>query len=139
MKYLVPAALSLSVAAATAAHAQESATDSSVEAIGAVSPALEAYTTDDLYGAVWQRSDLSARDRSIVTVASLIARNQAADMPAEFSRALENGVTPADLSEIITHLAFYAGWGNAMSAVEVAQGIFAARGVSEEQLPAADP
>ena len=72
-------------------------------------------------------------------MASLIARNQAADMPAEFSRALENAVTPAELSEIITHLAFYAGWGNAMSAVEVAQDVFAARGVSEEQLPEADP
>jgi 4-carboxymuconolactone decarboxylase len=102
----------------TAAHAQDSATDSSVEAIGAVSPALEAYTSDDLYGDVWQSPELSARDRSIVTVASLIARDQAADMPAEFSRALENGVTPGELSEIITHLAFYAGWGNAMSAVE---------------------
>ena len=139
MKYLVPAALSLSMAAATAAHGQESASDPATGAIRAVSPALEAYTTDDLYGDVWQRPDLSARDRSIVTVSSLIARNQAADMPAEFSRALENGITPAELSEIITHLAFYASWGNAMSAVEVAQGIFAARGVSEEQLPEADP
>jgi 4-carboxymuconolactone decarboxylase len=126
-------------AAATAAYGQESPSDSAGEAIRAVSPALNAYTTDDLYGEVWQRPDLSARDRSIVTVASLIARDQAADMPAEFGRALENGVTPAELSEIITHLAFYAGWGNAMSAVEVAQGIFAARGVGEEQLPEADP
>jgi 4-carboxymuconolactone decarboxylase len=88
---------------------------------------------------VWQRPDLSARDRSVVTVASLIARNQSADMPVEFSRALENGVTPAELSEIITHLAFYAGWGNAMSAVEVAQDVFAAHGVSEDQLPSAEP
>jgi 4-carboxymuconolactone decarboxylase len=139
MKHLTAAALSLSMAAATAAHGQESASDPATGAIRAVSPALEAYTTDDLYGDVWQRPDLSARDRSIVTVASLIARNQAADMPAEFSRALENGVTPAELSEIITHLAFYAGWGNAMSAVEVAQDVFAARGVNEEQLPEADP
>ena len=111
MKHLTAAALSLSMAAATAAHGQESASDS------AISPALKPYTTDDLYGALWQSPNLSARDRSIVTVASLIARNQAADMPAEFSRALENGVTPAELSEIITHLAFYAGWGNSMSAV----------------------
>jgi 4-carboxymuconolactone decarboxylase len=73
-----------------------------IEALRAVSPALEAYMTDDLYDDVWQRPDLSARDRSIVTVASLIARNQTADMPAEFNRALENGVTPAELSEIIT-------------------------------------
>ncbi len=139
MKHLTAAALLLSMAAATAAHGQESASAPPTGAIRAVSPALEAYTTDHLYGDVWQRPDLSARDRSIVTVASLIARNQAADMPAEFGRALENGVTPSELSEIITHLAFYAGWGNAMSAVEVAQDVFAARGVSEDQLPAADP
>ena len=87
MKHLTAAALALSMAAAPAAHAQESAADSAVEAIGAVSPALQAYTTDDLYGDVWQSPNLSARDRSIVTVASLIARNQAADIPAEFSRA----------------------------------------------------
>ena len=139
MKYLAAGALSLSMAAATAAHAQGSGTSSAIEALRAVSPALEAYTNKDLYGEVWQRPDLSARDRSIVTVASLIARNQAADMPAEFNRALENGVTPAELSEIITHLAFYAGWGNAMSAVAVTQEIFAERGVGAEELPEADP
>jgi 4-carboxymuconolactone decarboxylase len=144
MKHLAAAALSLSVAAATAAHAQGSSTNSAlpdlmIEALRAVSPALEAYTTEELYGEVWQRPDLSARDRSIVTVASLIARNQTADMPAEFNRALENGVTPAELSEIITHLAFYAGWGNAMSAVAVTQEIFAERGVGAEQLPTANP
>lgn len=133
MKHLAAVALTLSMAAAPAAHAQ------SVDALGAVSPALEAYANEKLYGEVWQRPDLSARDRSIVTVASLIARQLAADMPAELSRALENGVTPAELSEIITHLAFYSGWGNAMAAVEVAQETFAERGVSEEHLPEADP
>jgi 4-carboxymuconolactone decarboxylase len=139
MKHLTAAALSLSMAVATAAYAQGSGANSAIEALRAVSPALEAYTSNDLYGGVWQRPDLSARDRSIVTVASLIARNQAADMPAEFNRALENGVTPAELSEIITHLAFYAGWGNAMTAVAVTQAIFAERGVGAEQLPEADP
>jgi 4-carboxymuconolactone decarboxylase len=140
MKYLAAAGiLSLSMAAANVAHAQGSGTNPAIEALRAVSPALEAYTTNDLYGGVWQRPDLSARDRSIVTVAALIARNQAADMPAEFNRALENGVTPAELSEIITHLAFYAGWGNAMSAALVTQEIFAERGVGADQLPAVDP
>jgi 4-carboxymuconolactone decarboxylase len=107
--------------------------------VRAVSPALDAYTTKALYGGVWQRPDLSLRDRSIVTVASLIARNQAADMPTEFNRAMENGVTPAELSETITHLAFYTGWGNAMAAVDVAKEIFAERGIGTEQLPTADP
>jgi 4-carboxymuconolactone decarboxylase len=138
VKYFAAGTLSLSMAA-TAAHAQGSGTSSANEALRTVSPALEAYTTNDLYGGVWQRPDLSARDRSIVTVASLIARNQAADMPAEFNRALENGVTAAELSEIITHLAFYAGWGNATTAIAVTQEIFAERGVGAEELPKAGP
>lgn len=109
MKELAAAALSLSMAAMTAAHAQGSAASPAVESLGAVSPKLEAYTRENLYGDVWQRKDLSARDRSLVTAAALIARNQTADMPFEFGRALENGVTPDELSETITHLAFYAG------------------------------
>jgi 4-carboxymuconolactone decarboxylase len=130
--------------ATTVANAQGSSSNSglpdpALEALRAVSPALQSYTTEDLHGEVWQRPDLSARDRSILTVASLIARNQATDMPGEFNRALENGVTPAELSEIITHLAFYAGWGNAASAAAVTREIFAERGVGSEQLPAADP
>ena len=79
---------------------------------------------------------LSARDRSIVTVAVLIARNQPVEMPHHFSLALDNGVKPAELSEIITHLAFYSGWGNAMSAVAVAKDVFRKRGITSEQLPA---
>lgn len=139
MKHLAAAALSLSMVGAPGALAPASAGDTSTEAVRAVSPALEAYTTKNLYGGVWQRPNLSARDRGIVTVAALIARNQAADLPAEFDRALENGVTPAELSETITHLAFYTGWANAMAAVEVTKEIFAKRGIGPEQLPGADP
>jgi 4-carboxymuconolactone decarboxylase len=135
MKELAAAVIALSMAATTAAHAQGTAVSPAVASLGAVSPALEAYTREELYGDVWQRKDLSARDRSLVTVAALIARNQAADMPAEFDLALENGVTPAEL----THLAFYAGWGNAMAAAEVTGDIFAERGVDTAQLPGADP
>ncbi len=135
MNRLAAAAFSLSLAAVPSAQAESPPAGS----IAAVSPALEAYTKGSLYGETWQRPALSARDRSIVTLAALIARNQAADMPVEFDRALDNGVTPAELSEIITHLAFYAGWGNALSAVAVTQPIFAARGVGAEQLPAVDP
>jgi 4-carboxymuconolactone decarboxylase len=139
MKHLSAAALSLSMAVAPSVYAQSSATSEKSEVVRSVSPALEAYTANSLYGGVWQRSDLSPRDRSIVTVSSLIARNQAADMPAEFDRALENGITPAELSETINHLAFYTGWGNAMSAVAVASEAFAERGINVEQLPSADP
>lgn len=135
MKHLAAAVLSLSMATAPDALAQTSVPGGAQ----AVSPALDAYTTRNLNGDVWQRPDLSPRDRSIVTVASLIARNQAADMPGEFVRALDNGVTPAELSETITHLAFYTGWGNAMAAVGVTKPIFAEHGIGADQLPAADP
>ena len=77
-----------------------------------------------LLNGLWKRPDLSPRDRSVVTVAALIARIQTIEMPYHFALALDNGVKPAELSEIITHLAFYAGWANAMSAVAVAKESF---------------
>lgn len=107
--------------------------------ISAVSPALARYTQDRLLGEVWNRPDLSPRDRSIITVAALIARNQTAEMPFYFNLALDNGVKPSELSEVITHLAFYAGWGNAMSAVAVAKEVFGHRRIKSDQLPAAMP
>jgi len=70
-------------------------------------------------------------------VATLIARIQSIEMPYHFALALDNGVKPAELSEIITHLAFYAGWANAMSAVAVAKDVFHARGIGADQLPPA--
>ena len=80
---------------------------------------------------------MSLRDRSIVTVAALIARIQTTEMPFYFAVALDNGVKPSELSEIITHLAFYSGWANAMSAVAVAKDIFHQRGIGIDQLPPA--
>jgi 4-carboxymuconolactone decarboxylase len=106
------------------------------ENVRSVSPALESYQ-HSLLGEVWQRPGLAPRDRSIVTLAALIARNQAIEMPYYFNLALDNGVKPREISEIITHLAFYAGWGNAMSAVAVAKDVFAARRIGEDQLPPA--
>ena len=100
-----------------------------------VSPALEYYTREPLLGGLWKRPELSSRDRSIVTVATVIARIQTMEMPFHFALALDNGVEPAEISEIITHLAFYAGWGNAMAAVAVAKGIFHERGIGIDQLP----
>ena len=90
----------------------------------AVSPALEFYTKGSLLDGVWKRPELSRRDRSVVTVAALIARIQAMEMPYHFALALDNGVEPAELSEIITHLTFYAGWANAMAAIAVAKTSF---------------
>jgi len=80
-----------------------------------VAPALEKYAQGPLAD-LWKRPGLTPRDRSIVTVAALIARNQTIEMPYYFNLALDNGVKPREISEIITHLAFYSGWENAMSA-----------------------
>jgi 4-carboxymuconolactone decarboxylase len=144
MHKLATAAMSLTLAVSMPALASANDTGSQIhdvtaDDIKAVSPALGNYTNTRLLGEVWKRPDLSPRDRSIVTVAALIARNQAVEMPFYFNMALDNGVKPAELSEIITHLAFYAGWPNAMSAVTAAKDVFAARGIGTDQLPAVSP
>jgi len=107
--------------------------------IRTVAPALEKYTQDTLLGDLWKRPGLSPRDRSVVTLAVLITRNQTIEMPRYFNLALDNGVKPREISEMITHLAFYSGWGNAMSAVAVAKDVFAQRGIKADQLAAASP
>ena len=101
--------------------------------IRSVSPALERYKQDVVEGDLWQRPDLSPRDRSAVTLAALIARNQTVEMSHHLDLALENGLTAGEISEIITHLAFYAGWGNATTAVTAAEDVFARRGIETDQ------
>jgi 4-carboxymuconolactone decarboxylase len=103
-----------------------------------VSPALEKYSREAL-DKLWRQPDLAPRERSIATLAILIARNQPAELPRYLNRALDSGVQPGEISEIITHLAFYSGWGDAMAAVEPAGKVFAARGIGAGQLPAASP
>jgi 4-carboxymuconolactone decarboxylase len=109
------------------------------EHLRAVAPALENYRQNALLGDLWKRPGLSPRDRSIVTLAALIARNQTIEMPAYLDLALDSDVKPAEISEIITHLAFYSGWSNAMSAVAVTKDIFSQRRIGPDQLPAASP
>jgi 4-carboxymuconolactone decarboxylase len=104
-----------------------------------VAPALERYAQEVVQGNLWRRPDLGPRDRSIVTLSALIARDQTADMPYYVNRALDSGVKPSELSEIITHLAFYSGWANAMSAGAVVKDVFARRGIGADQLPPASP
>lgn len=105
--------------------------------LGAASPALAHYTSTVLDG-LWQRPGLSPRDRGIVTVAVLIARNQAAELRSQAPRALDHGVTPGELSEILAHLAFYAGWGTATAAAGAVADTFRARGIDAAQWPPAD-
>src|ERR1700758_3375134 len=103
-----------------------------------VAPVLEKYAQGPVSD-LWKRPGLTPRDRSIVTIAALIARNQTIEMPYYFNLALDNGVKPREISEIIAHLAFYSGWANAMSAVAVAKDVFADRKIGADQLPPASP
>ncbi|WP_179280598.1 carboxymuconolactone decarboxylase family protein [Bordetella genomosp. 1] len=106
-------------------------------AVAQVAPGMARYSSEYVDTALWERPGLAPRDRSIVTVSALISRNQLVPLEAQLERALGNGVTPAELSELITHIAFYAGWGNATGAAEVARRVFERHGVRPEQLPAA--
>ena len=101
-----------------------------------VAPALEKYTRERVLGELWKRPGLSPRDRSIVTLAVLITRNQTLEMRHYLGLALDNGVKPREISEMITHLAFYSGWENAMGAVSAAKEVFAQRAIGSEQLAA---
>ena len=104
-----------------------------------VSPALRRYQQTTLLNDLWNRPDLGLRDRSIVTLAALIARTHTTALPFFLSQALDHGVTPAEISEIITHLAFYSGWGAAVAAVASTSAVFAERGIDANQLPMASP
>lgn len=106
-------------------------------ALSKVAPALEAYTRNTLFGDLWKRPGLSPRDRCLVTLAALIARNQTPEMGFYLDLALDEGVKPQEVSEVITHLAFYSGWGNAMAAVRAAEPVFVRRRIPAAQLPPA--
>jgi 4-carboxymuconolactone decarboxylase len=96
--------------------------------IGDIAPKLAQLTDSVLFGDVWARPGLSRRDRSLVTVSALIAMNRPDQLRSHFVLARENGVTRDELVEAITHLAFYAGWPNAITAVTVAREVFAGSG-----------
>ena len=93
--------------------------------IGDIAPALADLTDRVLFGEVWERPQLSRRDRSLATVAALVAMNRPDQLRFHLRYALENGVKKEELIEVITHLAFYAGWPSAMSAVMVAKEVLA--------------
>lgn len=94
-----------------------------------VAPALADYTDKVLFGDVWKRAGLSPRDRSLITVACLISLYRTNELPFHLKRALENGVSRDELVETITHLAFYAGWPAAATAVGIARKAFQETGV----------
>jgi 4-carboxymuconolactone decarboxylase len=92
--------------------------------IGDFDPKLAELTDNVLFGDVWERPGLSKRDRSLITVAALIALNRPEQLRHHLQRARENGVTKDEVVEVITHLAFYAGWPNAMNAIVVAREVY---------------
>lgn len=93
--------------------------------IGDFAPKLVSLTDEVLFGDVWKRAELAPRDRSLVTVAALIAGGNTEQLRSHLVRAKDNGLTETELKEVIIHLAFYAGWPRAMSAISVAQEVFA--------------
>jgi len=91
---------------------------------GDFAPKLVSLTDEVLFGDVWERTELSPRDRSLITVAALIVGGNSEQLPFHLGKAKENGLTETELKEVITHLAFYAGWPKAMSALTVAKQVF---------------
>ena len=100
------------------------ASSSSRSEVRPIAPKLIELSETVLYGDVWERPGLSKRDRSLITVAALIAMVRTEQLPTHIQRALANGVTPEEIGEIITHLAFYAGWPAAMTAGRIAKKVF---------------
>jgi 4-carboxymuconolactone decarboxylase len=94
------------------------------QAFGDIAPALAGYTDDVLFGDVWKRPGLSPRDRSLVTITSLMSLYRVNELPFHLKLALENGVTRDEIIEVITHLAFYAGWPTANTALGIARRVF---------------
>ena len=132
---IAASAFTLMASAATAQDVASTFPDS----LSRVAPALQAYSADDLAGSVWAGEDLSLRDRALVTFAALMTRHETENLGAFVELALDAGVTPAELSETITHLAFYTGWGNATAAAEAVAPVYEARGVTADDLPEVDP
>jgi len=137
MRFLAATITSLSLIAASPVQAEQAPRQVSSD-FPSVAPQLEKYARGPVAD-LWKRPALAPRDRSIVTLAALVARNQTIDMPHHMALALDNGVKPREISEIVTHLAFYSGWANALGAVAAAKEVFAARKIGADQLPAASP
>ena len=99
-----------------------------------LAPGLATYTDEVLYGDVWRRTELSARDRSLITISVLIATGKSAQLVGHLGRALNNGVQPSEASGVLTHLALYCGWPSAVSALDVYEQVYSARNVDTAAL-----
>src|SRR5512133_2205967 len=92
--------------------------------VGDFAPKLAELTDDVLFGDVWERAELSKRDRSLITVAALIPNGNTEQLTGHLNRAKDNGLSESELAEVIIHLAFYAGWPRAMSAIKIVREVF---------------
>lgn len=90
-------------------------------------PKLAELSDKVLYGDIWERPQLSKRDRSLITIAALVALYRPEQLRSHLRRGLENGVTEEEIAEVIVHMAFYSGWPTAFTAAQVAKEAFAAR------------
>ena len=106
----------------------EPASAAAAKLLGDFAPKLVELTEDVLFADVWERKELSKRDRSLITVAALVALNRPDQLRFHLGRAVENGVRAEELIEAITHLAFYSGWPNAMTAMTIAREHFSKGG-----------
>ncbi|WP_238009123.1 carboxymuconolactone decarboxylase family protein [Dactylosporangium sp. AC04546] len=104
--------------------AADAAPSGAQRTFGDFAPALVDYTDNVLFGQVWERPELAPRDRSLITVASLLTSGSTEQLTFHLAKARDNGLTETELIEAITHLAFYAGWPKAMSAMTVAKNLF---------------
>jgi 4-carboxymuconolactone decarboxylase len=104
--------------------AEDTAPSGAQRMFGDFAPALVDYTDNVLFGQVWERPELATRDRSLITVASLLTSGSTEQLTFHLTKARDNGLTETELIEAITHLAFYAGWPKAMSAMTVAKNLF---------------
>ncbi|MEW6121998.1 MAG: carboxymuconolactone decarboxylase family protein [Pseudomonadota bacterium] len=126
----IAASLALSTLAVTGAEAQEARRERvAPAAVYEVAPGLGEFTDDVLFGEVWKRRELAPRDRSLITLAALVATGRTAQIGSHTRRALDNGVTPEEIGEIITQLGFYTGWPNAVSAVTEVKRVFEERAI----------
>jgi len=96
------------------------------KAFGDFAPAFVGFTDDVLFGQVWQRPELSPKERSLITVAALTTSGNTDQLVYHLGLAKKNGAAETELIEAITHLAFYARWPRAMSAMTVAKRVFQA-------------
>jgi len=111
---------------------------STSQAVMHAAPAMAAYSARFIKNELWNRAGLSSRDRSMVTLAALISRNDSTELADCLNLALDKGVTAGEISETLTHLAFYAGWPNATSAAVITHRVFEQRNVDISSLPGAD-